>query len=179
MKPHCQVGTHPRCLLRSRFRACCLRFGCPARIPPARTRYAKSILLVLRRLRHCDKSFWTFLATASTDNPHKSWCEGRQKCCREGMGFWNSLKSGGSMGRSAGAGLWARYRLCCLQEKMLGQAGPDSAEGWYPALLEERINLGMLFVSAGPFACFAGQGPEASAVAGQEKCCVLAAKQGP
>lgn len=83
------------------------------------------------------------------------------------------------MGRSAGAGLWARYRLCCLQEKMLGQAGPDSAEGWYPALLEERINLGMLFVSAGPFACFAGQGPEASAVAGQEKCCVLAAKQGP
>lgn len=93
-----------------------------------------------------------FFATASMDSPHKSWSEGRQKCCREGMGFWNGIQSGGSMGCSVGAGLWARYRLCCLREKMLGQAGPDSAQGWYPALLKKRVPLEVLWGSEGAFA---------------------------
>lgn len=99
----------------------------------------------------------SFLAAPSTDNPHKSRSEGRQKCCGEGMGFWSGLKSDGSIGRSAGAGLWARYRLCRLREGTLGQAGPDSARGCYPAPLEERVPLGMLLASVGPLECFAGR----------------------
>lgn len=91
------------------------------------------------------------------DNPHKSWSEGRQKCCGEGMGFWIHLKSDGSIGHSAGAGLWARYRLCRLREKMLGQAGPDPARGWCPALLEERIFWGCFWSWWGPACALLGR----------------------
>jgi len=62
---------------------------------------------------------------------------------------------------------------------MLGQAGPDPAQGWRCAPLEEGTLLGMLLVSVGPFVCLAESGPEGSALlkVGQEKCGVLEAKQ--
>lgn len=111
---------------------------CPCEHQVCKEHFAGLVLLVdlQQKLLDC-----FFLITASMDNPHKSWSEGRQKRCREGMGFWNSLKSGGSIGRLAGASLWARYWLCCLWEKQLGQVGHDSGEGWYPDPLEERTPL--------------------------------------
>lgn len=86
MKPHCQAGTRPRCLLGSHSRACCPGKG-PARIPSVRIRYAKSTLLVLCCLWHCNKSFWTLLAATSMDWPRKSWSEGRQSAAGKGWGF--------------------------------------------------------------------------------------------
>lgn len=82
------------------------------------------------------------------------------------------------MGHSAGVSLWERY-----WEKTLGQAGPDSAKGWSPALLRERGQLRILWVLVRSQGCSAGAGPlvqrfQSFAECRQEKCCVLGAKQG-
>lgn len=105
MKPHCQVGRHPRCLPRSHFGA-------------------RSVV-VSRSERLSEDQAWRSAACGTATNPFglllqpHLWVtlinllsEGRQKCCRGGMGFWKGLKSGGSMGCSAGGSLGARYRPC-------------------------------------------------------------------
>lgn len=126
MKPHCQAGTHPLCLLGSHSRACCPGKG-PAPVPPVRIRYAKSTLLVLCCLWHCSKSFWTPLAATSMDWPHKSWCEGRQSAAGKGWGFGTASgvvdQWGTQLDQSLGENIWVSRGL------ILQRAGPLPCSG--------------------------------------------------
>lgn len=60
-----------------------------------------------------------------------------------------------------GAHSWSQERYW---EKTLGQAGPDSAKGWAPALLRERGQMGMLWVLVRSQGCSAGTGPSGPTV---------------